>query len=162
MFVEASRDTPKLLFRFHDVFAANIVGMLHNELLDFVVKLGNFPHAQGNLALSVSRPHQGSVESFRRQVSRKKGDRIKAEPSGRSCSCTKVAVIEFLDRGAAGYLHIRLLLMNRRDASGDYIECSMDAPDSIVDLPRPVDRDDHIIEQGGDIVCALEQQQARG
>lgn len=158
MFLEASWNASKLLFRLRYVFVPNIVRMLHDELLDFVLESVNFSHRQRNLSLSVSRPHQRSVEGFRCQVGREKGDRIKTGPSSCSCSCTKVAVIKFLDRGAAGYLYVRLLLMNRRDPSGDYIECSMDPPDSIVDFPGTVDRDDHIIEECGDIVGALEQE----
>jgi hypothetical protein len=50
--------------------------------------------------------------------------------------------------------------MDRPDALDDDIEGSWDAPDSIMNFPGTVDRDDHIIEEPGDIVCALEQQKA--
>ena len=67
-------------------------------------------------------------------------------------------MIGLLDRSAAGYPHIQLPLMNRRDPLDDDIKGSVDAPDRVMDFPGPVDRDDHIIEKCGDIVCALEQQ----
>ena len=67
-----------------------------------------------------------------------------------------MAVIGFLDGGAAGYVHLWSLRANGRNAFGDYIECSVHAPDSIVDLPRTINGDDHVIEQGRDIIGALE------
>jgi hypothetical protein len=68
MFVEASRNAPKLLFGLDYKSVPDIVCMLHNKPLDFAVKLGNFAHAQRNLTLSFSRPHQGSIEGFGCQI----------------------------------------------------------------------------------------------
>jgi hypothetical protein len=68
-----------------------------------------------------------------------------------------MAVIGFLDSGPAGYVHIWSLRVNRRNAFGDYIEPAVHAPDSIVYLPRTIDRDDYVIEQGSDIIGALEE-----
>ena len=63
-----------------------------------------------------------------------------------------MAVIRFLNGGPAGDVHLWLLRVNRRNAFGNYIECSVDAPDSIVYLPRTIDGDDYIVEQVGDIM----------
>jgi hypothetical protein len=73
-----------------------------------------------------------------------------------------MAVIGFLDGAAAGYAHLWLSRVDRRNASSNYIECSVDPPDSIVYLPRTIDGDDHVIEQGGDIMSTLEEEQACG
>ena len=73
-----------------------------------------------------------------------------------------MAMIGFLDRGAAGNLHIWLSPMDRGDPFSDYIEGSGDAPDAVMHLSRTVDRYDDVIEQRGDLFGALEQQQAGG
>ena len=68
-----------------------------------------------------------------------------------------MTVIGFLDSGATGYLHVWLLRANGRNPLGDYIECSIHPPDSIVYLPRTINGDDHVIEQSCDIMGTLEQ-----
>jgi hypothetical protein len=73
-----------------------------------------------------------------------------------------MTVIGFLDGHATGYLHLWLLRANCRNPLGDYIECAIHPPDSIVYLQRTINGDDYVIEQGCDIVGALKQQQACG
>jgi hypothetical protein len=50
---------------------------------------------------------------------------------------------------------MRALLTDGGDASLDQLVGSVYAADGVVDLPGAVDGEDYVIEQCGDIVCAL-------
>ena len=109
MLTESARNPPKLFRCLCYVFAANIVAILQNELFHLVLKLYNFSHGQRDFALPFSRPHQRSIKRFRCKVGGKKGDGIKSGHACRRHRSTKVPVIGFLDRGAAGDFQSRLL-----------------------------------------------------
>ena len=160
MLAEPPRNTPELFCRLRYEIAADIISIFYNELLDFVLQGGNLAHGQRNLALSLPRPDQRPIKGLRCQIGREKRDGIKSGRSGRGHSGAQVTMIGLLHRGAAGYSHVRSLRVNSRDALTDYIEGSLHAPDCIVSLSRTVDRDDHLVEEAGNLVRALEQQQA--
>src|ERR1700684_87592 len=101
MLAETASDAPELLRRFGYKSVSDIVGTLHNEPFDVVVESGYFACRQRNLALSLSRPHQGAIEGFRCQISCKKGDGIKSQRCGRRRRGIKMTVIRLLHRSAA-------------------------------------------------------------
>ncbi len=162
MLAEPAWEPSKLFCPLHDVFAANIIGMFHNELLNFVLKFDNFSQGQRDLALSLPWPHQGSIEGFRGQVCREKGYRCKPEHFCCRHRGAKMTMIGFLHRGAACDPHLWFLLKIAATPCVITSKRSMDAPDTVMDLTGTVDRYDHVIEEGRDIIRAFEQQQTGG
>jgi hypothetical protein len=160
MLAEAASDASELRRRLRYESVSYIVGMFHDEPFDVIVEGGYFTCGQSNLALSLSGPHQGPIESFRCQVRCEKRDGIKSQRSGRRHRGTKITMIGLLHRSAATNSDIRPLRPNRRNALTDQIERSLDPPDSIVDFLRTIDRDNHVVEECGDLAGALEQQQS--
>ncbi len=152
MLAEAASDPPELRRRLGYKFLSYIVGMFHNEPLDVIVERGYFIRRQCNLTLSLSGPYQGPIESFRCQIRREKRDGIKSERFGRGHRGIKMTMIGLLHRSAASDSHFRLLRPNSRYPLTDQIERSLDAPDPIMNFLRTIDRDDHLIEESGDIV----------
>ncbi len=61
---EAANNTAKLFGCLRDVFAANVVRVMQDELLDFILQDSNFRHRQSNFILSISRPNQRPIEGF--------------------------------------------------------------------------------------------------
>jgi hypothetical protein len=162
MLAEAAMNAPELVGRLGYEPLSYIVGMFHNEPFDLIVEVSSFTFGQCNLVLSLSGPHQSSIEGFRRQVGREKRDGVKAQRFGCRYSGKKMAMIGFLHRCAAGYPDIRPVRLDGRDASSDDIKSSLDASDTIVNLFRTVNRDDYVIEESGDLLGAFGQQQAGG
>ena len=124
---------------------------------------GNLLRRQRDLTLSLSWPNQRPIECFRSQIGREKGDGIKSDRFGRRYGSAKMAMIGFLHRSAAGYPQIRL---SRYELRQRLCAITSNAPVTrrmaSCTLSRTVDRDDHVIEERGDLVGALEQQQACG
>jgi hypothetical protein len=162
MLAEAAMDAPELVGRLGYEPVSYIVGMFHNEPFDLVVQVGSFTFGQCNLVLSLSRPHQGPVERFRCQVGREKRDGVKLQRFGCLYSGKKMAMIGFLHRCAAGYAEIRPVRLDGLNASSDDIKCSLDAPDTIVNLFGTVYRDDDVIKERGDLLGAFGEEQAGG
>ena len=61
---EAANNAAKLFGCLRYVFAANVVRVLLDELLDFVLQDGDFRHGQSNFVLSISWPNQRPIEGF--------------------------------------------------------------------------------------------------
>ena len=155
-------DAPELVGRLGYKSVSYIVGMFHNEPFDLIVEGGSFRFGQSNLVLSLSGPHQGPIERLRCQVGREKRDGVKSQRFGCLYSSKKMAMIGFLYRGAAGDADTWPVRLDGRDASTDDIKCSLDASDSIVNLLRTINRDDDVIEECGDLLCAFNEEQAGG
>src|SRR5258708_299407 len=64
MLAKMARDPAKLCGCLDDVSAVNVVGVLHNEMLDLVLKGSRFFRIQGDLTLPFAWPHERTIERF--------------------------------------------------------------------------------------------------
>src|ERR1700678_3065066 len=159
MLTEPPGNSSKLLRPFRDISASDILSMLNNETLDFLLKLAGLFHRKRNLTLSLSRPHQRSIKCFRCDVSRQKRNGIEAHQLGRRHGSAKVLVIRFLNRSAARNYHVGLPPPDLSHAAADQIKRPTNATDRIVNLAGSVNGNDHLIEEPRNLIRAFDQQQ---
>ena len=160
MLAEPAGNPPQLCCPFRNVSAADIVAMLHNQLLNFILKPGNFFLRQRNLTLSLSWPNQRPIECFRSKIGGEKRDGSKPDRFRRLYRSAKMAMIGFLHRHAAGNHQLRLAAEDSRNPLAITSNAPVDSPDAVMHLSRSVNRYDNLIEQRGDLIRTLEQQQS--
>src|ERR1700685_3950449 len=134
MLPEPAGNPTQLCCPFRGVCSTDIAAMLHNQLLNLVLKPGNFLLRQRDLALSLSWPNQSPVECLRRKIGGEQGDGSKPNHFRRLYRSAKMAMIGFLHRHAAGNPQIRLSTMDRGNSLSNQIESSGDSPDAVMHL----------------------------
>src|ERR1700761_1950545 len=144
MLAEAAGNLSQLCRLLRDVSATDILAMFRNQPLDFILQPANFLLRQRNLALSLSGPNQSSIEGLRGEIGGEQRDGSKSDHLRCPYRSAKMAMIRFLHRHAAGDRQVRLLLKHRRNPLRDYIDPSVDPPDTVMHLARPVDRYDDV------------------
>src|ERR1700742_954549 len=159
MFTEPPRNSPELLRPFRDVSALNVLAVLHDETLDFLLKLSSLLHRKRNLTLPLAGPYQRSIKCLRRNVSGQKRNGIEARQPGRSYGRAKVLVIRFLNRSAACDDHVRLPRTNLSHTPADQTKRITNPPDRVMNLARAVNRNDYLIEQPRNFFRTFDQQQ---
>ncbi len=105
------------------------------------------------------RPYQGAVESDRGNVNWQKGDLVQAEGPRGARGFEEVAVICFLNCAASGDANVWAQLAERENAVSQQLERGFDAADGVVDCRWTIERNDDVVEDGGDRFRMFFQQQ---
>jgi hypothetical protein len=161
MLAETAPNPAQLCRPLRNVSATDIIAMLDNQRLNFILESAGFLLRQRDLALSIPRPNQSSIECFRSKIRGEQGNRRKPNRFRRPDRGPKMTMIGFLHRHAAGNRKIRPSLKDRRNSLRNQIETPVDPPDTVMHLARAVHRYDDVIKERGDFVRTLEQQQTR-
>src|ERR1700722_20965978 len=146
MFTEPPGNSPELFRPFRNISALNVLTVLNDETLDFLLELAGLVQRKRNLTLPLSGPYQRSIKRFRRNVSGQKRNGIESCQPGRCHSRAKVLVISLLKRSAARNYHVRLPRTNLSHTPADQSKRSTNTPDRVMDLARSVNRNDHLIK----------------
>ena len=154
MRAEMPDDLPKFLRRFGDESATLAV---RYDCLDFRLERREILCREPRGRLRRIRP----VKCGRRQIDCQKRDPIQCEIPRRRDGCAKVREIEPLYGAAGGNRIIGLLRPDRPHSAREFVECPGNAADAIVNLARPIERKDHIVDVRHDGLRVSFEQQAR-
>jgi hypothetical protein len=162
MLAKAAGNLPKFSGRFDDVLVIHGGFILENQLFDLFFESARFFEVQAYFALLLARPYERTVKRFRGKVGCEEGDGIEAE-----CSCgidclAQMTVVGFLDGRATGDRHGRVVVADGADTFVDEIVGSAHASNGVVNLRRAIERDDDVVEEGGDLLCSLVQEKTCG
>src|ERR1700733_8322654 len=152
MLAKPAGNPSQLCRPFRDVAPADIAAMLHDQLLNLVLKPANLLLRQRDLALSLPWPNQCSIECLRSKIGGEEGDGRKPDRFRCPYRSAKMAMVGFLHRRAAGNPEIRLSTTDLGHPLCNHIESSGDSPDAVMHFSRSVDRYDNVVEQRGNLV----------
>lgn len=157
---KATSNFPKFSGWFDDVFVIDAGFVLENQPFDLFFECSYLFEIQTYFALFFTRPNEWAVERFRGKVGCEEGDGVKAE--GPCCiDClTQITVVGLLDGRAASDRHARVVVADGADTFMDKVVRSAYAADRVVNLRRAIEGDDDIVEEGGNLFCALVQEKA--
>jgi hypothetical protein len=155
MLAKAARDFPKLNRRFDDVFVSDVGFIFQNKLFDLFFEGFGFFESETYLILPFSWPQKKPVERLRSKVGRKKRDGIKAESFCGIDRFAQMTMIGLLNGGATGYGNRWGMMPHGGDAFVDKVIGSADASNRIVNILWAIKRDDDVVKENGNLLCAF-------
>jgi hypothetical protein len=162
MLAKAAGNPPKFSGWFEDVLVIDAGFILENQLFDLFFECSYLFEVQAYLALPFARPYERAVERFRGKVGCEEGDGVETE-----CSCcldcpTQMTMIGFLDGCATGNREGGVVMTDGENSFVYEIVGSAHATDGVVNLRRPIDGDDNVVEEGRYLFCTFMQEKPRG
>ena len=162
MLAKAAGDSSKLTGRFGDVFVIDGGSILENQLFDLFFECAYLFEVQTYFALPFARPYEWAIKRLRGKVGCEKRDGVETErPCCIDC-LAQMAMIGLLDGRATGDRRGWVVVTDGGDTFVDKIAGSAYATDGVVNLRRAIERDDDVVEEGGDLFCSFVQEKTCG